>query len=74
MPPTPGASREHSNVTADGPPIYYFKTVIPIAGALVMLQGLGEIIRCILCIRTGAWPARLDDVEEIDVIESQLVA
>ena len=63
---------EHSNVTADGPPIYYFKTVIPIAGAFVMLQGLGEIIRCILCIRTGAWPARLDDVEEIDVIESQL--
>ena len=63
---------EHSNVTADGPPIYYFKTVIPIAGAFVMLQGLGEIIRCILCIRTGAWPARLDDVEEIDVTESQL--
>lgn len=63
---------EHSNVTAEGPPIYYFKTVIPIAGALVMLQGFGEILRCILCIRTGAWPARLDDVEEIDVIESQL--
>jgi TRAP-type mannitol/chloroaromatic compound transport system permease small subunit len=63
---------EHSNVTAEGPPIYYFKTVIPIAGALVMFQGLGEILRCILCIRTGAWPARLDDVEEIDVIESQL--
>ena len=63
---------EHSNVTAEGPPIYYFKTVIPIAGALVMFQGLGEIIRCILCIRTGAWPARLADVEEIDVIESQL--
>ncbi len=37
-----------------------------------MLQGLGEIVRCILCIRTGAWPARLDDVEEIDVIETQL--
>jgi TRAP-type mannitol/chloroaromatic compound transport system permease small subunit len=63
---------EHSNVTAEGPPIYYFKTVIPIAGALVMLQGFGEILRCILCIRTGAWPARLNDVEEIDVIESQL--
>ena len=63
---------EHSNVTAEGPPIYYFKTVIPIAGALVMLQGLAEIIRCIVCIRTGAWPARLDDVEEIDVIETQL--
>jgi len=46
--------------------------VIPIAGALVMLQGLAEIIRCIVCVRTGAWPARLEDVEEIDVIETQL--
>ena len=63
---------EHSNVTAEGPPIYYFKTVIPIAGAFVMLQGVGEIVRCIFCIQTGAWPPRLDDVEEIDVIESQL--
>jgi len=63
---------EHSNVTAEGPPIYYFKTVIPVAGAFVMLQGFTEIVRCIVCIRTGAWPARLNDVEEIDVIESQL--
>ena len=63
---------EHSNVTAEGPPIYYFKTVIPIAGAFVMLQGFAEIVRCIVCIRTGAWPARLEDVEEIDVIETQL--
>jgi hypothetical protein len=63
---------EHSNVTAEGPPIYYFKTVIPVAGAFVMLQGFAEILRCILCIKTGAWPARLADVEEIDVIETQL--
>ena len=63
---------EHSNVTAEGPPIYHFKTVIPIAGALVMLQGLAEILRCIECLRTGAWPARLEDVEEIDVIDTQL--
>src|SRR5947207_1782112 len=59
---------EHSGVTAEGPPLYYFKTVIPIAGALVMLQGLAEIMRCIECLRTGAWPARLEDVEEIDLI------
>ena len=63
---------EHSTVTAAGPPVYHFKTVIPIAGALVMLQGLAEITRCFVCIRTGAWPARLEDVEEIDVIETQL--
>jgi len=63
---------EHSTVTAEGPPIYHFKSVIPIAGALVMLQGLAEIMRCVECLRTGAWPARLEDVEEIDVIDTQL--
>jgi TRAP-type mannitol/chloroaromatic compound transport system permease small subunit len=63
---------EHSTVTAEGPPVYQFKTVIPVAGVLVMLQGLAEIIRCIVTIRTGQWPARLEDVEEIDVIETQL--
>jgi TRAP-type mannitol/chloroaromatic compound transport system permease small subunit len=63
---------EHSNVTADGPPIYPFKMVIPIAGALVLLQGIAEIVRCIVCIRTGVWPERLSDVEEIDVVGEQL--
>ena len=63
---------EHSNVTADGPPVYHFKTVIPIAGALVMLQGIAEIVRCVVCLRTGVWPSRLKDVAEIDVIEEQL--
>src|SRR5260221_1395217 len=63
---------EHSNVTADGPPVYHFKSGIPIAGALVMLQGVAEIVRCIVCIRTGAWPERPKDVEEIDVVEEQL--
>jgi len=63
---------EHSSVVAEGPPIYHFKSVIPIAGALVMLQGLAEIVRCVECMRTGAWPARLEDVEEIDVVDTQL--
>jgi TRAP-type mannitol/chloroaromatic compound transport system permease small subunit len=63
---------EHSNVTADGPPVYHFKTVIPIAGALVMLQGVAEVLRCVVCLRTGEWPARLKDVAEIDVVEEQL--
>jgi TRAP-type mannitol/chloroaromatic compound transport system permease small subunit len=61
------AINEHSNVTADGPPIYPFKTVIPIAGALLLLQGIVEIIRCIIAIRQGAWPSREEDVEEVDV-------
>ena len=63
---------EHSTVTAEGPPVYHFKSMIPLAGVLVMLQGLAEIVRCVECLRTGAWPARLEDVEEIDVIETQL--
>ena len=63
---------EHSNVTAEGPPVYHFKTVIPIAGALVMLQGLAEIMRCVICLKTGEWPSRLADVAETDVIEEQL--
>jgi TRAP-type mannitol/chloroaromatic compound transport system permease small subunit len=63
---------EHSNVTADGPPVYHFKTVIPIAGILVMLQGVAEIVRCVVCLKTGVWPSRLKDVAEMDVVGEQL--
>src|SRR4029079_4451799 len=63
---------EHSNVTANGPPVYHFKTVIPIAGALVMLQGVAAGVRCAVCLKAGEWPSRLHDVAEIDVIEEQL--
>ena len=63
---------EHSNVTADGPPVYHFKTVIPVAGVLVMLQGIAEVVRCVVCLKTGEWPSRLHDVAEIDVIGEQL--
>jgi TRAP-type mannitol/chloroaromatic compound transport system permease small subunit len=63
---------ETSNVTAEGPVVYPFKTVIPIAGGLVMLQGIAEIVRCIVCLRTGEWPERMKDVEEIDVVGEQL--
>src|SRR5215475_5780639 len=63
---------EHSNVTAEGPPIYQFKFMIPLAGALVLLQGAAEIARCVICLRTGVWPSRLADVSEIDVVEEQL--
>jgi TRAP-type mannitol/chloroaromatic compound transport system permease small subunit len=61
------AIREHSSITADGPPLYPFKTIIPIAGVLLLLQGLVEILRCIVCLRDGAWPSRVQDVEEVDV-------
>ena len=58
---------EHSNVTADGPPIYPFKTVIPVAGAILLAQGIVEIVRCVICLRQGEWPSRSQDVEEVDV-------
>ncbi|HXE38927.1 MAG TPA: TRAP transporter small permease subunit [Azonexus sp.] len=61
------AINEHSNVTANGPPIYPFKTAIPVAGAFLLLQGVAEMIRCAICIRDGAWPSRKEDVEEVDV-------
>jgi TRAP-type mannitol/chloroaromatic compound transport system permease small subunit len=61
------AINEHSNVTADGPALYPFKTIVPIAGALLLLQGIVEIIRCIVCLQTGEWPQRMSDVEEVDV-------
>ena len=63
---------EHSNVTADGPPVYHFKSMIPLAGGLIMLQGIAEIVRCVVCLKTGVWPSRLKDVAETDVIEEQL--
>ena len=53
-------------------PIYPFKFIIPIAGATVLLQGISEIIRCIVCLRTGQWTSRLQDAHEIDVVEQQL--
>jgi len=63
---------EHSNVTADGPPVYHFKFMIPLAGVLLLLQGIAEITRSVMCLRTGVWPDRLKDVSEIDVVEEQL--
>ena len=61
------AINEHSNVTADGPPVYPFKTIIPFAGAFLLAQGVVEIIRCVMCLQTGEWPKRAEDVEEVDV-------
>ena len=63
------AINEHSNITAEGPPIYPFKTVIPIAGAFVLMQGIVEIIRCVICLKQGEWPSRQADVQEVDVEE-----
>jgi TRAP-type mannitol/chloroaromatic compound transport system permease small subunit len=58
---------EHSSITSEGPPIYPFKTMMPLAGAFLLLQGVIEIIRCVICIKHGEWPSREEDVEEVDV-------
>jgi TRAP-type mannitol/chloroaromatic compound transport system permease small subunit len=61
------AIRETSNITAEGPPIYPFKMVLPLAGLGLLVQGIVEIIRCVICIKQGEWPSREEDVEEVDV-------
>ena len=48
-------------------PLYPFKFVIPLAGIFLMFQGVVEIVRCVICLRDGAWPSREQDVEEVDV-------
>jgi TRAP-type mannitol/chloroaromatic compound transport system permease small subunit len=52
---------------ADPLPVYPFKFVIPFAGAVLLLQGIVEIVRCVICLREGEWPSREEDVEEVDV-------
>ena len=58
---------EHSSITANGPPLYPFKTIIPLAGVILLFQGVVEIFRCVVCIQQGEWPSREQDVEEVDV-------
>ena len=53
-------------------PLYPFKYVIPFAGAVVLLQGLSEMLRCVVCLQSGEWPERTKDFNEIDVVEQQL--
>ncbi len=50
-----------------GVPIWQLKLIIPAAGALLALQGVAEMLRCIVCIRSGEWPERLHDVEELEL-------
>ncbi|MES2510058.1 MAG: TRAP transporter small permease subunit [Pseudomonadota bacterium] len=53
-------------------PVYPFKFVIPVAGTIVLMQGLSEMLRCVVCIRTGEWTPRLKDAQESDVVAQQL--
>ncbi len=61
------AAIREQTFSADALPIYPFKFGIPLAGFLLLLQGFVEIVRCMQCLQTGAWPSRIEDVEEVDV-------
>ena len=59
---------------ADPLPVYPFKFIIPLAGALVLMQGLAEMLRCVMCLQTGEWTPRLKDAQESDVVVQQLAS
>ena len=49
-----------------GVPVFPLKIILPLACFFLVLQGIAEAIRCVQCIKTGAWPKRLEDVEELE--------
>lgn len=46
--------------------VYFFKTLIPLAGGLLIIQGIAELMRCWIAIRTGVWTTRVQDVHETE--------
>lgn len=48
-------------------PLYPYKFIIPLAAFFLLIQGLVEIMRCIICLKDGEWPSRIPDVIEVDV-------
>jgi TRAP-type mannitol/chloroaromatic compound transport system permease small subunit len=64
-----GRSWRYAEVSTMSPaniPIYQFKTVIIVAGVLLVLQGIAQVLRCLICLRRGAWPPPPQDVEELE--------
>jgi TRAP-type mannitol/chloroaromatic compound transport system permease small subunit len=57
---------EVSTMSPANIPIFQFKSVIVAAGILLFLQGVAQVLRCIICLRTGQWLRALDDVEETE--------
>lgn len=49
-----------------GVPVFHFKTMLVVAGALLFIQGIAQVCRCILCIRTGEWLGHEEDAEELE--------
>jgi TRAP-type mannitol/chloroaromatic compound transport system permease small subunit len=58
--------QELSIFSPAGVPVFPLKALIPVTGVLLLIQGIAEVIRCLVCLREGAWPQRLHDVEEME--------
>ncbi len=54
-----------------GIPVWQLKLLIPFGAGLLAIQGLAEVLRCVMCIRDGRWPGRLHDVEELEDVLAQ---
>jgi TRAP-type mannitol/chloroaromatic compound transport system permease small subunit len=59
---------EHSAASPNGPIVWPFKWLIVVVGVLMVIQGIVEVLRCIICLRRGEWPKRLHDVEELEKV------
>jgi TRAP-type mannitol/chloroaromatic compound transport system permease small subunit len=60
--------REVSVNSPVGVPIWQLKALIPLAGLMLFIQGIAQVVRCVLCLRDGRWPAQLHDVEELESV------
>jgi TRAP-type mannitol/chloroaromatic compound transport system permease small subunit len=59
---------EHSAASPNGPIVWPFKWLISVVGCLMVMQGIVELARCVMTLRTGEWPHRLHDVEELEKV------
>ena len=67
-PSCPAMMNEHSAASPNGPIVWPFKWLIPVVGVLMVMQGIVEVMRCVICLRDGEWPQRLHDVEELEKV------
>ncbi|RZU98794.1 TRAP transporter small permease subunit [Spiribacter vilamensis] len=57
---------ETSNFSPAGVPIFHFKTILVVGGVLLLIQGVAQVCRCLVCLRSGEWPADVRDVAELE--------
>ena len=51
-----------------GVPVWPLKLLIFVAGLTLLIAGIAELMRCLVCLRDGRWPPRGGDVEELEVV------